>query len=138
MAAAATGGAVTAPGPEPPAYSTPNLCTSLPLGEDGDSEAPALRPIDPDDPDVRKLAYIEVARQRGMPWKMIAAALKVPDEYAAKRLRRELAHRIRLKQAGIADPPPAPATVSYPGADDAVKLVPAKPRKRKPKGHRRK
>lgn len=62
------------------------------------TEAPAIKPIDPENPDVRKAALIDIARQRGVPWETIAAVLDLPDKAAAKRLRRELGQRIRRSQ----------------------------------------
>lgn len=57
-----------------------------------------LRPIDTNDPDVQKLAVIEIAWQRGIPWSAIAATLGLRDKRAAKRMRNDLDKRIRLKQ----------------------------------------
>lgn len=62
------------------------------------SEALELRPIDPGDPDIRKLAMIELAWTRGIPWTAIATSLGVRDKRAAKRIRNDLERRIRLKQ----------------------------------------
>lgn len=62
---------------------------------------PGLKPLDPDDPDVRKLALIELALHRGMPWTAVAKALGVRDKRAAKRVRDQLARRVKLKQADL-------------------------------------
>ena len=62
------------------------------------TETPGVRPLDPNDPDVRKLALIELAHERGMPWSAIAAVLGVRDKQAAKKLRDQLARRVKAKQ----------------------------------------
>lgn len=62
------------------------------------TEAPALKPLNPADPDTRKLALIELALSRGMPWAAVARALKVKDKAAAKRVKRELEARVRARQ----------------------------------------
>jgi hypothetical protein len=64
------------------------------------------RPLNPMDPDVRKLALIELSLQRDMPWAAIAAALRVRDRNEAKKLKAELEKRVRAKQYAAA--PPAP------------------------------
>lgn len=61
-------------------------------------EEKLLKPIDPDWPEARQLTMIGLALGRGMPWAAVARALGVADKRAAKRLRRELEHRVRLRQ----------------------------------------
>lgn len=61
-----------------------------------------IRPLDPNDPDVRKLALIEVALQRNMPWSMIARALGVQDKQQAKRIKAQLEKRVRARQTAAA------------------------------------
>lgn len=60
--------------------------------------APGPRPLNPADPDVRKLALIELARQRGMPWTAIATALGAKDKAHAKKIRAELQKRVNANQ----------------------------------------
>ncbi len=72
------------------------------------TEATGIRPLDPDDPDVRKLALIELALARGMPWTAIAAALQVKDKQEAKRVKAELERRVKAKQLAVADCEPQP------------------------------
>lgn len=62
------------------------------------TEAKVLLPIDPDWPEARQLALIEISLRQGMPWAAVATALGVPDKRAAKRMRRDLEHRVRLRQ----------------------------------------
>jgi hypothetical protein len=62
------------------------------------TEAPAIKPIDPQDVNVQQAAFIDLARKRGISWAAIAAQLGLPDKRAVKRYRRELGHRIRLRQ----------------------------------------
>jgi hypothetical protein len=62
------------------------------------TEDELLRPIDPDWPEARQAAYIDIALRSGVPWKVIAAGLRLPDKRAAKRYRRELEHRVMLRQ----------------------------------------
>lgn len=56
------------------------------------------RPLDPNDPDVRKLALIELALQRSVPWLVIVTALKAKDKAHAKKIRAELQRRVNAKQ----------------------------------------
>ncbi len=67
------------------------------------TETPQIRPLDPDDPDVRKLALIELALARGMPWTAIAAALRVKDKQEAKRVKAQLEQRVKAKQLAVAE-----------------------------------
>jgi hypothetical protein len=62
------------------------------------TEAPALKPIDPHNPDVQAAAYIDLARKRGVPWAVIGREFGLPDKHAIKRHRRELGKRIRQQQ----------------------------------------
>jgi hypothetical protein len=65
-----------------------------------------LRPIDPDDAYVQALAYIDLARTRGVPWDALAAQLGVPGKAAAKKLRAEYARQVLLLQAGLRERKP--------------------------------
>lgn len=67
--------------------------------------APDIRPLDPNDPDVRKLALIELALSRGMPWTAIATALGATDKQHAKRMKAELERRVKAKQLTLAAGP---------------------------------
>jgi hypothetical protein len=60
-----------------------------------------IRPLDPDDPDVRKLALIDLAVQRGVPWGSIAAVLGAVDKQRAKKIRAQLEKRIKAKQRAV-------------------------------------
>lgn len=61
------------------------------------------RPLDPNDPDVRKLALIELALQRNVPWAVIATALKAKDKAHAKKIKAELEKRVNAKQYALPD-----------------------------------
>lgn len=65
--------------------------------------APLGRPLDPNDPDVRKLALIELALQRNVPWAVVATALKAKDKQHAKKIRAELQRRVNAKQYAAPD-----------------------------------
>lgn len=71
------------------------------------TEVPAVRPLDPHDPDVRRLALIELAQQRGMPWAAICAALGARDKNHAKKIKVDLERRIRAKRYAVS-PTPVP------------------------------
>lgn len=79
-----------------------------------------IRPLDPNDPDVRKLALIEVALQRNMPWSMIARALGVQDKQQAKRIKAQLEKRVRGKQTNPAPASDCEPLLAIPGGDDGV------------------
>lgn len=74
-------------------------------GLDVTGTPPEIRPLDPNDPDVRKLALIELALSRGMPWTAIAAALGARDKQEAKKVKAELERRVRAKQLSLAAGP---------------------------------
>lgn len=60
-----------------------------------------MRPLDPADPDVRKLAMIDLARQRGATWAVVARVLHVhgvTTPAAAKKYRNRLAREVRRRQ----------------------------------------
>lgn len=77
-----------------------------------------LRPIDPSDPDVQALAYIDLARLRGIPWSVIGQQFGL-DRRGIKRHRALLDRRVKLKQAGIISRPPAAA-----GSSSAARPAP--------------
>lgn len=76
---------------------------------------PDIRPLDPNDPDVRKLALIDLALARGMPWAAVAKALGVQSKTQAKKVRADLERRVKAKQLAPAGPQP----VIGGGCDDA-------------------
>ena len=57
-----------------------------------------FKPIDPAWPEARKAAGIDLALRSGNTWEQVASALGLPDKRAAKKYRRELEHRVRLRQ----------------------------------------
>jgi hypothetical protein len=57
-----------------------------------------MRPISPDWPEARVCARIDLALRMGIPWSVIAADLGVAGKREAKRLRRDLEHKVRLRQ----------------------------------------
>jgi hypothetical protein len=75
-----------------------------------------IRPLDPRDPDVQKLALIELALSRNMPWTAIAAALGAKDKAAAKKIKAELEKRVKAKQLAVEKEPPCGTTISQPYA----------------------
>lgn len=89
---------------EPPPHIDPDLIGNHedPKAADRDREVARQilrRELDPNDPDVQRLASIELARGRGMPWATIAQLLSLPDKRTAKRLYRELQRRVHLRRA---------------------------------------
>ena len=57
-----------------------------------------MKPISPDWPEARVCARIDLALRMGIPWSVIAADLGVVGKREAKRLRRDLEHKVRLRQ----------------------------------------
>lgn len=79
-----------------------------------------IRPLDPNDPDVRKLALIEVALQRNMPWGAIAQALGARDKQHAKKIKAQLEKRVRGKQTAAVPATDCEPLLAAPGGDDGV------------------
>lgn len=82
-----------------------------------------IRPLDPGDPDVRRLALIELALQRGMPWSAIATALGARDKQHAKQIKARLEKRVRGKQTSPARSTTATGCeplIPVPGGDDGA------------------
>ena len=71
---------------------------------------PDIRPLDPNDPDVRKLALIDLALSRGMPWAAVAKALGVEGKTQAKKVRADLERRVKAKQLAPTGPRPVDCT----------------------------
>ena len=67
---------------------------------------PDIRPLDPNDPDVRKLALIDLALSRNMPWAAVAKALGVQSKMQAKKVRADLERRVKAKQLAPAESAP--------------------------------
>lgn len=62
------------------------------------AEASILKPISAEWPEARLAAKIDLWRRMGISWQAIADELGLPGKYEAKRKRKELEHRVRLRQ----------------------------------------